>query len=382
MSPFLVKMYGFFALMTLVIASYFFQKTPSITHQNSAKKVTTQEKKPESQLEEQPTLATSTHTEKQIKEEVKNPVTSFATTTILTISNEPKNNPSSQENVELDYQSLGQQSNTCTSPIIYSLGSFDTKFNISKSHFLQIVRESTTLWSNALGTNLFEYDASGNPNNLTIDLIYDERQAQTDKNKLLAEEIDNSRNAANQVEADYEALKVIFTRIKNEYLSEVETFNTRQKKYNDTVSYWNTQGGAPKTDYDALTLEKQDLENVAVTLTQKHDTLAAMLTEINTKITRHNELVSFANQKINENNSSAHKKFTEGNYNSGTNKIIIYQFMDEIKLKRVITHELGHALGIGHTESKQSIMYAINTATSTMLDKEDITALQLVCQKQ
>jgi hypothetical protein len=247
---------------------------------------------------------------------------------------------------------------------------------------LQITEESSSLWENALGKKLFQYNKEANQEDLTVNLIYDERQALTDQNKLLGTEIENTKDTAKKLELEYESMKIIFLRIKDEYTSGVDNFTLRQKKYNDTVAYWNEKGGAPQADYDALTLEKGQLQKVADTLTQKHNTLIAMLADINAKITRHNELIIFANENINENNSSANKKFTEGNYNSGTNKIIIYQFTDDIKLKRVLAHEFGHALGIDHAKNNQSIMYAINSATTTDLSFEDIQALKAVCAKK
>lgn len=280
---------------------------------------------------------------------------------------------------EIDTRTSVQRPNPCITPIIYTIGAFDPKFNISKNYFIQTITDAASLWNKAAGKKLFEYDAQGNEGDLTINLMYDSRQQNTDENKLLGAEIQNTKDAATALEVDYEAMKVTFSKLKDEYTKKAEALNLRQKTYNDTVISWNEKGGAPRTEYDALTLEKAELQKENDSLVLDRETLTTMLADINTKITRHNEFVLFANEKVNINNSTAHKKFTEGNYNPGTNKISIYQFTDDIKLKRVLTHELGHALGLDHTKSKESIMYPVNSAMTTSLGAEDIQEIKAMC---
>jgi predicted Zn-dependent protease len=100
---------------------------------------------------------------------------------------------------------------------------------------------------------------------------------------------------------------------------------------------------------------------------------------INANVVKYNEFVVYVNTLIRKSNSLGAKKFTEGRFNPNTNTIDVYQFSDRLKLKRVITHELGHALGINHNENIRSIMYSVNSGTTTMLSKEDMAALKDVC---
>lgn len=307
--------------------------------------------------------------------------TTFIATTKQTPHSQKSNNPQILEidTTEIDTRSGIQRPNPCATPIFYTLGNFDSRFNISKNDFLNIVNDSVSMWNNVVNKKLFEYDATGNINSLSINLIYDERQKKTDESKLIGAEIENTKNAALSMQTEYEALKVIFSQHKNEYEQRVNDFNTRQKIYNDRVEYWNEKGGAPQTEYDTLITEKEKLRKESALITVNRDTLNAMLEDINTKITKHNEFVTYANKKVDINNSTADKKFTEGNYSPSVNKISIYQFTDNIKLKRVLAHEFGHALGIDHLKNKQSIMYAINSATTTYLDSEDIQAIRDIC---
>ncbi len=386
MSNNLVKLYGFFIITSIVISSYFLYlkngaedkividpSTYTVKENNNDGLII-----PASAIVEN--IATSS---KQGNEEFKK-VTEIVPTPVSNVPT-PIQNTNTQplpaiDIVEIDSRNSNEIHNPCISPIIYKLGTFDNRFNISKNYFLQTVEEASMLWSNATGKKLFEYGVGVDRNVLTINLIYDERQRITDNSKLISAEIENSKNAALTLKKEYELMKENFLKLKEEYATKVEAFNVKQKTYSDSVTYWNDKGGAPRAEYDSLMLEKEQLQKEGEAITLEQKTLQALLDDINAKITKYNELISFSNERVDVNNTTANKKFTEGNYNPNTNTINIYQFTDEIKLKRVLAHELGHVLGIDHTQSKDSIMYAINTATSTNLNYEDLAEVQNLCQ--
>lgn len=380
MSPLLLKIYGLLIVITLVISSTLLRTekpTPEaipypsfVTNKND--------------FQPQENYISSTSSISNPQNEQVSP--SLGNTVIVATTTQPLLQASSSTTMleidtpEKNYPSVLGIKDVCTSPIIYTLGVFDSRFGISKNYFLETVNNSANLWNKASGKTLFIYDEKNGQQDITINLIYDKRQAMTDDNKFLGAEIENTKNAASALEKEYEGMKIVFTKLKDEYVADVDAFNIRQKVYSDSVTSWNEKGGAPRPEYDALNLEKEYLTKTAATIAQKHETLTVMLADIDAKITRHNELVVFANEKIKQNNLIAHTKFTEGNYNPATRKVSIYQFTDNIKLQRVLTHELGHALGIlEHTKDKQSIMYAVNSASNTSLTPEDIRALKKIC---
>ena len=127
--------------------------------------------------------------------------------------------------------------------------------------------------------------------------------------------------------------------------------------------------------------EKEDLSKEATRLDENRKNLLAFVDTINIKIKRYNELIAYANSLIAENNTFGAKKFTEGMYNQSTKSITVYQYTDLIKLKRVLAHEFGHVLSLGHTKDKNSIMYSVNTGTTTSLAKDDILALTASCSE-
>lgn len=268
--------------------------------------------------------------------------------------------------------------NPCTQTVSYSLGSIDSRFAISKEDFLVIVRRATDTWNRAGNKIFFAYAPVGG--DITVSLVYDERQQNTVESSLQKAEIENSKNAASTLQEEYTKEKETFNEKKELYTSDLNIFNDRQQKYNESVTMWNAKGGAPQQEYNNLIEERDSLARENTRLQGLYNELQDMLVTINQKIDRYNELVRYVNDKIAQVNTLANKQFTEGNYNGGSNTITIFQYSDEVKLERVLTHEFGHALGLDHLDTEDSIMYYLNTKNTLTLSKDDTQALQDICK--
>ncbi len=266
----------------------------------------------------------------------------------------------------------------CTTTMGYRLGTFDTHFGIKEELFKEELNKAATLWGDQLGKTLFTYSTTGP---LTINLIYDERQARTDDINNLALEIQNSKNTASSLKNTYEAEKVIYLGDAEQLTKDNDAFKIRYDAYISKVAMYNSQGGAPEDQYILMTKELATLKEESRLLLLRRDNLTTYMEAINAKVTRYNQLVVYINSLITKSNTLGANKFTEGRFTPNTNTIDIYQYSDIVKLRRVITHEFGHVLGINHTENIYSIMYAVNSATTTELSSEDIQALFDVCPR-
>lgn len=266
----------------------------------------------------------------------------------------------------------------CSVTMGYKIGTFDTHFGIKETTFRDEVDKAQALWGNQLGKTLFNYNTAGP---LTINLIYDERQARTDDINNLALEIQNSKDTAAALKETYDTEKTIYVGDGEQLTKDSNAFKIRYDAYTNKVALYNNQGGAPQNEYNLMTEELNSLKEDSKQLTARRDNLLVYMEEINAKVNRYNELVVYINSLITKSNSLGAKKFTEGKFTPYTNTIDIYQYTDLVKLRRVITHELGHVLGINHNDNIKSIMYAVNSATSTTLSTEDIDALLEVCPR-
>ena len=60
-------------------------------------------------------------------------------------------------------------------------------------------------------------------------------------------------------------------------------------------------------------------------------------------------------------------------------RITVFSFDDSPELIQLLTHEFGHAVGIGHLADTGAIMYYLNYAGRGGLNASDLTALKQQC---
>lgn len=264
----------------------------------------------------------------------------------------------------------------CTVTMKYKIGTFDLRFGISKEFFIQEVDKAASLWGEKLGKALFEHSPDGT---LTINLIYDERQAKTDAGNNLALEIQNSKDAASALKKIADIEKEIYLGDGAQLTKDNDAFKVRYDIYMAKVAMYNSNSGAPQAEYELMTKELEALKQESKLLSSRREQLLAYMETINAKVTHYNELIVYINGLIVRSNELGAKEFTEGKFTPRYNTIDIYQYNDLVKLRRVVAHELGHVIGVHHNENVQSIMYSMNSATTTYLSDDDTQALYKIC---
>lgn len=232
-------------------------------------------------------------------------------------------------------------SRSCAQPIAYAIGTFDPRFGISRSAFLADAQEAANLWNVQAGYAVFEYSADAASARLPINLVYDTRQQQA-----------ASGQSITQQEAALSGQK-----------SRVATL---QAQYNTAKQHY---------------LNDQAAHKDIATLNREVDALNSLAQEMRTEITALNAKIDAVNAQATNFNTTAGSDFNEGEYQAqyGVQKIDIYEFTSHTQLVRVLAHEFGHALGLGHNTNPESIMYSENTATIIALSPEDKSALAEAC---
>lgn len=274
----------------------------------------------------------------------------------------------------------------CSKTIYYSFGAFDKRFGISQDQFSKIVAIAASAWNRAWlngdgHINLLQYAPDGP---LKIDLSYDYRQQATEKLNQIGGTIDAGKSAYNTLQSKYDSLTYSYNKAQNELNAAIAKYNSDKASYEQQVSYWNSRGGAPADQFQALENKRNAINNEADAINAQKTKLNELVNTINQTGTTLNDMAKDLNMNVaNYNNVGATtgEQFNEGIYREDANgkTIIIYQYDDTVRLKRVLEHEFGHAIGLEHVDDKDAIMYYLNNSNNQSLTSADLDELERVC---
>ncbi|MEK7598263.1 MAG: matrixin family metalloprotease [Patescibacteria group bacterium] len=268
----------------------------------------------------------------------------------------------------------------CSSPLAYAIGNVDSRFNISKDGAAVLAQKAENVWESQTGLDLFQYDPNAQ---LKINFIFDARQQQAIEAVELEQKLGKLKISDN-------SLKVQYNNLYAEYSKEIDNYNSLAKKYekeissyNKEVNRWNKVGGAPPDEYEKLNKEQDALEAMRKKLEKERKSINDLINQMNSLASREKQVISSYNESLNtfRNKYGGTREFEKGIFNG--QEVNIYQFNEDSDLELTITHELGHALGIGHVENTQSIMYYLmgeQDLDQPTLTSEDLSAFKSVCQ--
>jgi phage-related tail protein len=266
----------------------------------------------------------------------------------------------------------------CPVPLSYRLGTIDESFSISESEAKADIEAATLVWEESVNRDLFVYDESAD---FIINFVFDERQETLNQEQSERQELDQTRDKNAAVLEQVESLQAQYDDLAQDYKADVAQYEEDLAAYNADVNTYNDRGGAPPDKFSELENERVHLNQVADALSVTAQELNALVSEINELSERGNQLVSDYNREVHVYNEEFgfEREFTQGDY-QGDN-INIYTFSDTKELINVLTHELGHALGIGHVETSGSVMYYLMEGTDsvTNLSADDTLAYLDTC---
>jgi hypothetical protein len=268
----------------------------------------------------------------------------------------------------------------CGKPLEYSVGKIDSGFNISQNDLTQLAETAAQVWNKAEGKEILKY----NPNsNFKINLIYDNRQEQSDAEGQLEENLSSLEATHTSLTEQYKALNAQYKKRIDDYNKDLDNYKDDVKNYNKDVNYWNSQGGAPADEYAKLKKEQNDLADEYKKLDEERKEVNKLVSQTNGLASQENKTVATYNNIVETYRSKygGSRDFEKGVFDG--KEINIYQFQETKDLELTLIHELGHYIGLDHTQDPESIMYPMigeQDMDNPALALDDANELKNLCE--
>ncbi len=271
----------------------------------------------------------------------------------------------------------------CAIPLTYSLGDFDTRFGVSREDFLIRIAWAEKVWEDLVGKELFKYVESGG--DMRINLVYDVRQQTTEKLQEINGSIDVKKGGYESLQVQYETLSRQLEEQKRTYNTETNQLKVLQNNYEREVSRWNKKWGAPEDEYARLERQRNEINTRIARVNASLSQLNKTITATNALGRQINELVWELKLDVETYNTTRQAQWEEFSeweyvYDEAWKRINIYEFSTALKLSRVLIHELGHAVQMGHVDDTESIMYRLNAGKSEVPTEADRAELLRSCR--
>jgi hypothetical protein len=250
--------------------------------------------------------------------------------------------------------------------IRYKITEVDPRFGLSHDDLLEITQQAANIWTEATGKSYFVYDPNAR---LSIRLIYDERQYQTEQRKKEIAKIDQHQNKWNQQKNHVDVLSKDMDeqyRLLNFKKAELSQLVIQ---HNESINQINRLGGADPQQRQILETQSQELEHRMQQMQTEINTYNFNIEILNRKVDDLNQLNRNIDQSVNQFNQKFRPRlFDKGIFNG--REIHVYEFSNIDDLRLTLAHEFGHALGLGHHNEPNALMFP-------MLKEQDLQHFRL-----
>ncbi|MBP9750842.1 MAG: matrixin family metalloprotease [Candidatus Peribacteraceae bacterium] len=268
----------------------------------------------------------------------------------------------------------------CVVPVPVSVGTIDAKFDLSRVDLAGLIAESEEKWESAAGRPLFDLVDDGG---IAVNLVYDARQQTAEELKSLDGAIQATEARRQEVRAEYLDLRAEYETKGKAAKAALESYEAKQRQYEADLRA--TTDPTP-SEATALVRRGEALDQEYRTVFAKQTALNDLAKRINVLVAEDKELVPAENDTIDAFNDLAKsqgEEYQTGLYTRGPagSTIDLYVYEDREQLLRLLMHEMGHAVGLGHIADQDSLMYYLNLSKTPAITESDADALAQVCRR-
>lgn len=252
--------------------------------------------------------------------------------------------------------------NPCTDPLHWRTGDVDPRFGITRDGFQDAIVAATGVWERATGRDLFRHDpVEGMP----VSLVYDQRQADLERRIVRRDRLREMDAAIGRLQDRHNRAATLLSR--------------RLRTYNSDVQRWNRRGGT-EAERHRLERERTQIESLRDELDRTASDLRRAVRELEDSIQ-----ALGPDRAVRVQTGAFEETLVDrrGRLIRMSPRLTIFQFEDRHELVLILTHELGHALGLGHLPEPDAIMaeeYRSVTPTGDLsLTAADVDALLARC---
>ena len=268
------------------------------------------------------------------------------------------------------YAEAAMQQYLCQTPVLWKIGELDPAFDLSYADAEDAALRASAQWNEALGREVFRYDSI---DGFAINFRYDERQQQMLQQALLQRNVDRYDHTINQRLAGLQQDNNRLQQRLQQFDADKQQLTADLQRFEQKVRQGNSDRHNLQQEQQQLTRRQQQLQQQADELNAQQQRLQRDQQYLNGTINDRNALIPDSTPDT----LAAEVGLMEIQHKHRTMTIFAYKTQADLEL--TLTHEFGHALGVGHIPELASVMHFAINPEQKGLTAEDIAAVKTQC---